>query len=60
MRFILFMYTAWLVEPLEKLIEVLELDGPTYRIVDTAQGDASVRLRPFDAIEVPLSALWQR
>jgi len=51
---------AWLVEPLEKLIEVLELDGPTYRIVDTAQGEGNVRLRPFDAIEMPLSALWQR
>jgi Uma2 family endonuclease len=51
---------AWLIEPLEKLVEVLELDGVTYRIVDTAQGDVNVRLRPFDAIELPLSALWQR
>jgi len=39
---------VWLVE-LEQLVEVLELDGATYRIVDTAQGDANVRLRPFDA-----------
>lgn len=51
---------VWLVEPLEKLVEVLELDGATYRIIDTAQGDGDVRLRPFDAIELPLSALWQR
>jgi Uma2 family endonuclease len=51
---------VWLVEPLEKLVEVLELDGATYRIVDSAQGDTSVRLRPFDAIEIPLGALWQR
>jgi Uma2 family endonuclease len=51
---------VWLIEPLEKLVELLELDGSTYRIVDTAQGDANVRLRPFDAIELPLSALWQR
>lgn len=51
---------VWLVEPLEKLVEVLELDGATYRIVDSAQGDANARLRPFDAIEIPLSALWQR
>jgi hypothetical protein len=51
---------AWFVEPLEKLVEVLELDGPTYRIVQTAEGDTRVRLRPFDAIEFPLGALWVR
>lgn len=51
---------VWFVEPLEKLIEVLELDGPTYRIIGTAEGDAAVRLKPFEAIEFPLGALWQR
>lgn len=51
---------AWFVEPLEKLVEVLELDGATYRIVQTAEGDAGARLRPFDAIEFPVSALWMR
>ena len=51
---------VWFVEPLEKLVEVLELDGPTYRIIDTAEGDAAARLKPFDAIEFPLGALWQR
>jgi Uma2 family endonuclease len=48
---------AWFVEPLEQLVEVLELDGATYRIVDSAQGDVAVRLRPFEAIEFPLGAL---
>jgi len=48
------------VEPREKLVEVLELDGPTYRIVQTVEGDAPARLRPFDAIEFPVSALWMR
>ena len=51
---------VWFVEPLEQLVEVLELDGATYRIVDSAQGDVAVRLKPFDAIEFPLGALWQR
>jgi len=51
---------AWFVEPLEKLVEVLELDGPTYRIVQTVEGDAGARLRPFDAIEFPLGVLWMR
>ena len=50
----------WFVEPLERLVEVLELDGPTYRIIDSAEGDAAVRLKPFDAIEFPLAVLWQR
>lgn len=51
---------VWLVEPLEKLVEVLELDGDTYRIVSAATGDDDVRLRPFDAIALSLAALWQR
>lgn len=50
----------WLVEPLDKLIEVLKLDGESYRVLLTATGDDLVRLPPFDAIELPLSALWQR
>ena len=51
---------VWLVEPLEKLIEELELDGETYRIIGAATGDGGARLRPFDAIELSLAALWQR
>jgi len=51
---------AWFVEPREKLVEVLELDGATYRIVQTVEGDAPARLRPFDAIEFPLAVLWMR
>lgn len=50
---------AWLVEPQQKFVEVLELDGASYRIVQTATGDDPIRLRPFDAIELPLAALWQ-
>jgi Uma2 family endonuclease len=52
--------SVWLMEPLEKLLEVLELDGATYRIAQTFEGDAAVRARPFDAIELQLSALWMR
>ncbi len=50
----------WFVEPLDQLIEVLQLDGATYRIAMTVTGGDPVRLPPFDAIELPLSALWQR
>lgn len=51
---------VWFVEPLEQLVEVLRLDGSTYRIVQTATGSDDVRLEPFDALPLPLSALWQR
>jgi hypothetical protein len=29
-------------------------------LLDTFEGDASVRADPFDAIELPLGALWAR
>ena len=51
---------VWFVEPLEKLVEVLRLDGETYRIAQTAVGDDDARLEPFDAIAFPLAALWAR
>ncbi len=50
----------WLVEPLDRFVEVLRLDGVTYRIAQHASDDARVRLEPFDAIELDLSILWQR
>ena len=51
---------VWLVEPLDQLVEVLELDGESYRIVQHAAGKQPARLRPFDAIELDLAALWAR
>lgn len=51
---------VWFVEPLEQLLEVLRLDGDSYRIVQSATGASAARLEPFDAIELSLGALWQR
>ena len=51
---------VWLVDPLEQYVEVLRLDGPTYRILGTHFADAKVRAEPFDAIELDLSVLWAR
>ena len=51
---------VWLIEPFDRFLEVLELDGQSYRIIDRAEGDAPRRLRPFDAIEFDVSALWAR
>ena len=51
---------VWLVDPLLRTLEVLRLDGPTYRLVGTWRGEAKVRAEPFDAIELELGALWAR
>ncbi len=51
---------VWLVEPLDRLIEVLSLDGDAYRITQTATGDARCRNKPFEALELELSVLWAR
>ncbi|HEY3237546.1 MAG TPA: Uma2 family endonuclease [Polyangiaceae bacterium] len=50
----------WLVEPLDRLLEVLRLDGDSYRIVGSATGNERVRFKPFDAIELELTVLWAR
>ena len=51
---------VWLVDPRELLLEVLRLDGDTYRIVGSASDDDKARLEPFDAIELDVSILWAR
>ncbi len=49
---------VWLVDPEARTLEVLGLDGGTYRILDVHAGDAKVRAAPFDAIELDLAILW--
>ena len=51
---------AWLLAPNVRTLEVLELDGRTYRIIATHKNDEQVRARPFDAISLELAALWER
>jgi hypothetical protein len=48
------------VDPVVKTLEVLRLDGETYRLVTTVRDDARVRAEPFDALELELSLLWER
>ena len=50
----------WLVDPLEQYLEVLRLDGATYRIIATHIASSCVRAEPFDAFELDLSVLWAR
>ncbi len=49
---------VWLVDPSIQTLEILRLDGPTYRLVATFSGEDAVRAEPFDAIELELSAFW--
>jgi len=49
---------VWLVNPLERMVEVFRLDGDSYRLVVTRGGTDRVRLEPFGAIEIELEALW--
>ena len=50
----------WFVDPIVKTLEILRLDGATYRVIEVFTGDIGVRAEPFDAIEFDLGALWAR
>ncbi len=49
---------AWLVNPIERTLEVLRLRDGAWTIVAVHSGDDRVRAEPFDAIELELGALW--
>jgi Uma2 family endonuclease len=49
---------AWLVDPLERTLEVLRLDGGQWRIVAVHGGDDEVRAEPFEGTSIVLSRLW--
>lgn len=49
---------VWLVNPLERSIEVFRLDGEGYRLATVVGGQTNARIEPFDAVELELSALW--
>jgi len=49
---------VWLVDPLQRTLEVLRRHGPQWLIVGTWADDERVRAEPFDAIELELGILW--
>ncbi len=51
---------AWLVDPIEKVLEALSLEGARWVLVGTWSGDAKVRVAPFEALELELGMLWAR
>lgn len=50
----------WFVDPEIQTLEVLRLDGDTYRIIRTERGSDTCRLEPFEEIELSLAKLWSR
>lgn len=49
---------AWLVDPLERSVEVLRLEAGQWSAVRTYGGEEIVRAEPFAAVEIELAALW--
>jgi Uma2 family endonuclease len=49
---------AWFVNPLERTLEVLRLREGAWTIVAVCTDSDSVRIEPFEAIELELGRLW--
>jgi Uma2 family endonuclease len=49
---------AWLVNPLQRTLEVLRIESGRWLTLAVHCDDALVRAEPFDAIELELGALW--
>jgi len=49
---------VWFVDPIARTLEILALDGQTYRVHAVHHGDAVVRAEPFDAVELELASWW--
>ncbi|HEY0140004.1 MAG TPA: Uma2 family endonuclease [Thermoanaerobaculia bacterium] len=49
---------AWIVDPVARTIEAYRLEGYHYSLIAAVEGEEPARIEPFDAIELPLKALW--
>ena len=49
----------WLVDPIERTLEILCLEGGRWLRVAEHRGDVRVRAEPFEVIELDLSLLWR-
>ncbi len=48
----------WLVDPLQRTIEVYRLEEGRWVVVGVHEGDAPARLEPFDAVELAVARWW--
>jgi Uma2 family endonuclease len=51
---------VWLIDPIATTLEILALDGTSYRLIEVFSGIEPVRAVPFDAIAFDIAALWAR
>ena len=51
---------CWLIDPLAETLEILRREGERWLLVGSFGGRESVRAEPFEAIDLPLGALWDR
>ena len=49
---------AWLIDTNERALEVFRLESGALRQVASHRGSDPIRAEPFEAIELPLGALW--
>jgi Uma2 family endonuclease len=49
---------AWLVDPLQKTLEIYRLEAAHWVVAGTHGGDEHVRAEPFDVIELSLQRWW--
>ena len=49
---------AWLIDPIARSLEVMSLEAGKWAQPLRHEGQAKVRVAPFDAIELELGALW--
>ena len=50
---------VWLISPELRTLESYRLESGRYSLLDTFEGDASVRAEPYEAIELSLARLWR-
>lgn len=50
----------WLVDPRPRTLEVFRLEREKWLLVGTHRDEELVRAEPFEAVELPLAALWRR
>jgi Uma2 family endonuclease len=48
----------WLIDPADRTLEAFELREGEWVLIATAQDDAPVRVRPFEAVTFSLGDLW--
>lgn len=49
---------VWLLDPLQRILEVLRLEGQQWLIASVHTADDEVRAEPFEATLLPLRRLW--